>query len=77
VIFRTWVPSADYISLESLIVITSCYVADSQDSPKVASSECSRVALYDRGDPSPPQEVHLVGPVHVPGLASERNQSAD
>jgi hypothetical protein len=35
--------------------------------------------LYGRGDASAsaPQEVHLVGPVHFPGLASERNQGAD
>jgi hypothetical protein len=77
VIFRTWVPSGDYISLESLNRHHFLLCRDSQDSPKVASSECSRVVLYDRAAPSPPQEVHLVGPVHIPGLASERYQSAD
>jgi hypothetical protein len=35
--------------------------------------------LYDRAAPSAlaPQEVRLVCPVHIPGLARERNQSAD
>jgi hypothetical protein len=35
----------------------------------------SHVVLYDHGDASAsaPQEVHLVGPVYFPGLASERN----
>jgi len=37
----------------------------------------SQVVWYDRADPSAPQEVHLVGPVHIPRLASESNQSAD
>src|SRR5580693_10147361 len=43
------------------------------------SGNRSQNGLYGRGDASAsaPQEIHLVGPVHFPGLASERNQGAD
>jgi hypothetical protein len=34
-----------------------------------------RHALESCVEPSAPQKVHLLGPVDIPGLASERNQN--